>query len=459
MSARSDAPKPGGGLDARRDGASGEATAPMTAEEALAAQREDLQIILDSVPAFIWYKDGSNRILRANRAAAESMGVSVEALVGRSTHDIYPDEASDYHRDDLEVIRSGRPKLGIVEPLQSGSGEKRWVRTDKIPYRDRNGEIIGVIVFAVDITDAVVAHEALERAHDELEARVEERTAQLAAAVEKLRSEIVERERADERARQHQSTLAHVLRLHTVDGMATQLAHEINQPLAAIANFANGLAARLPGSAADGSDVRAVAEEIGDQALRAGEIIKRLRQFLRKDAPTRGLTDLKRVIHDAVHLVAADARRLGVALDLDLEPGLPPVVIDPIQIEQVVLNLLHNGLEAISAARRDVREIAVEADRPSEAHVEVRIRDSGGTFEGDDAKRAFEAFFTTKKNGLGMGLPISRSIVESHGGRSACRSPQAPETNEHRPLQVRAQRDAARAAERAAELVLCRGRA
>jgi two-component system sensor histidine kinase TtrS len=336
--------------------------------------------------------------------------------VGRSAHDIYPDEASDYHRDDLEVIRSGRPKLGIVEPLQSGSGEKRWVRTDKIPYRDRNGEIIGVIVFAVDITDAVVAHEALERAHDELEERVEERTAQLAAAVEELRSEIVERERAEERARQHQSTLAHVLRLHTVDGMATQLAHEINQPLAAIANFANGLVARLPGSATGGSDVRVVAEEIGDQALRAGEIIKRLRKFVRKDAPTRGLTDLKRVIHDAAHLVAADARRLGVDLHLDLEPGLPPVEIDPIQIEQVVLNLLHNGLEAISAARRDVREIAVEADRPSEAHVEVRIRDSGGTFEGDDAKRAFEPFFTTKKNGLGMGLPISRSIVEAHAG-------------------------------------------
>lgn len=394
----------------------GEATAPRSAEEELAAHREDLQIILDSVPAFIWYKDSDNRILRANRAAAESMGMSVEALVDRSTHELYPDEASDYHRDDLEVIRSGRPKLGIVEPLQSGSGEKRWVRTDKIPYRDRHGEIVGVIVFAVDITDAVAAHEALERARDELEVRVDERTAQLAAVVEELRTEIAERERAEERARQHQSTLAHVLRLHTVDGMATQLAHEINQPLAAIANFANGLIARLPGEAADGSDVRLVAEEIGDQALRAGEIIRRLRQFVRKDAPPRELTDLGRVIHHAVHLVAADARRLGVELHLDLETGLPPVEIDPIQIEQVVLNLLHNGLEAISAARPGVREIAVEADRRSDTHVEVRVRDSGGTLEGEDAKRAFEPFFTTKRNGLGMGLPISRSIVEAHAG-------------------------------------------
>jgi PAS domain S-box-containing protein len=416
MSTRGDEPGPGASHDGRRDRIEGEGSAPANAAEALAAHREDLQIILDSVPAYIWYKDRENRILRANRAAAESMGTSVEALEGRSTHDIYPDEAGAYHLDDLEVIRSGRPKLGIVEPLQIGSGKKRWVRTDKIPYRDRHGEIIGVIVFAVDITDAVVAHEALERARDELELRVGERTVQLAAAVEELRSEIAEREHADERSRQHQSTLAHVLRLHTVDGMATQLAHEINQPLAAIANFANGLLARLPDETVDDRNVREVAEEIADQALRAGEIIRRLRRFVRREAPAREPNDLRRVIQDAAHLVEADARRLDVALHLDLEPGLPPVEIDPIQIEQVVLNLLHNGLEAIAGARRDVRELVVEARRPSEACVEVRVRDSALTLGGDDVERAFEPFFTTKKNGLGMGLPISRSIIEAHGG-------------------------------------------
>jgi C4-dicarboxylate-specific signal transduction histidine kinase len=110
-----------------------------------------------------------------------------------------------------------------------------------------------------------------------------------------------------------------------------------------------------------------------------------------------------------------------VVLHLDLEPGLPPVENDPLQIEQVVSNLLHDGPEAIAAARPDVRELAVEADRPSEARVEVRIRDGGGTFEGGDAKRAFEPLFTTRKNGLGMGLPISPSIVEAHGGELRAR--------------------------------------
>ena len=96
----------------------------------------DIQVLLDSVPAFIWYKDRENRILRANRLAAESMGMSVEQVEGRSAYDLYPDEAAKYHHDDLEVIRLGEPKLGIVEILTTASGEKRWVRTDKIPYRD-----------------------------------------------------------------------------------------------------------------------------------------------------------------------------------------------------------------------------------------------------------------------------------------------------------------------------------
>src|SRR5262249_43571087 len=141
----------------------------------------EMEVLLDSVPAFIWYKDCENRILRANRRAAESRGLSVDQVEGRSAYDLYPDEAAKYPHDALEVIRSGEPKLGIVEMLTTASGEKRWVRTDKIPYRKDTGEIVGVIVFAVDISERVRAEEALQRAHDELERRVAERTGQPAA--------------------------------------------------------------------------------------------------------------------------------------------------------------------------------------------------------------------------------------------------------------------------------------
>ncbi|MDE3034639.1 MAG: PAS domain-containing protein [Nitrospirota bacterium] len=124
------------------------------AEERLFLAQKERQTIFDSVPAMIWYKDAENRILRANATAAHSIGMPVRDLEGRSVYDLHPHHAKQYHQDDLEVIRTGRPKLGIVEPYQVGSGEKRWIRTDKIPYRDDDGQVIGVIVFAVDITDS-----------------------------------------------------------------------------------------------------------------------------------------------------------------------------------------------------------------------------------------------------------------------------------------------------------------
>jgi PAS domain S-box-containing protein len=122
-------------------------------EEALIKQQQQQQVILDAVPAMIWFKDTENRILHANQAAAKAMGWRVEELEGKSNDEISPDEAAKYHQDDLEVINSGSPKLGIIEPLQTASGEKRWIQTDKIPWRDHDGKIAGVIVFAIDLTE------------------------------------------------------------------------------------------------------------------------------------------------------------------------------------------------------------------------------------------------------------------------------------------------------------------
>jgi PAS domain S-box-containing protein len=375
-----------------------------------------MEVLLDSVPAFIWYKDCENRILRANRLAAESMGLSVDHLKGGSTYDLYADEASKYHRDDLEVIRSGRPKLGIVEVLTTASGEKRWVRTDKIPYRNDAGEIVGVIVFAVDISERVRAEEALQRAHDELERRVDERTGQLAATVEMLQAEMVERQRAEERVRQQQAELAHVLRLRTVEGMAAQLAHEINQPLAAVVNFARGLARRLSCPELDVASAQRVTDQISREAVRAAEVVQRLRTFLRKDVPRRELCDVRDVVREAARLIDDEARRAGVALQLDLHPHDVKVEIDTIQVEQVVLNLLRNALEAMDERSPGPHSIVVQTVTTSDGGVEVRVRDNGPGLPVDDVQKLFEAFFTTKEKGLGMGLAISQKIVEAQGG-------------------------------------------
>lgn len=169
---------------------------------ALLQSRDEQQTIFHSVPAMIWFKDKEGRILRANRNAAQSIGLSVEEVDGRSTYELYPDEAAKYQRDDAEVIESGRPKLGIVERYEIPSGEERWVRTDKIPYYDPSGDIVGVIVFAVDITEQKKGQEALQQAHDELDRRVKARTTELTQANENLRREMDERETVEERLQQ-----------------------------------------------------------------------------------------------------------------------------------------------------------------------------------------------------------------------------------------------------------------
>ena len=376
----------------------------------------DLEVLLDSVPAFIWYKDRENRILRANRLAAESMGMSVEQVEGSSAYDLYPDEAAQYHHDDLQVISLGEPKLGIVETMTTASGEKLWVRTDKIPYRNEDGEIVGVIVFAVDISERVRAEEALQRAHEELERRVDERTQQLAATVEMLHLEMVERQRAEERIRQQQAELAHVLRLRTVEGMAAQLAHEINQPLAAVVNFARGLARRLSRSELDVASAQRVTDQITRETLRAAEVVQRLRAFLRKDVPKKEVCDPRDVVREAARLIDDEARRAGVALHLDLDPEAVKVEIDVIQVQQVVLNLLRNALEGIDERSPGPQSIVLQTVTTSDGGVEVRVHDDGPGLPVDDVEKLFEAFFTTKEKSLGMGLSISQQIVEGQGG-------------------------------------------
>ena len=144
------------------------------AEAKLLQQQIEQQVLLDLIPAMVWYKDAHNRILRANRHAAESINKTVAEVEGQTTSALYPEEAEQYHRDDLQVIASGRPKLGIVEPYQTASGEKRWVRTDKVPYRDPQGNVIGVLVFAQDITERRKAEAVLRESERQYRLLMEE---------------------------------------------------------------------------------------------------------------------------------------------------------------------------------------------------------------------------------------------------------------------------------------------
>jgi two-component system sensor kinase FixL len=228
-----------------------------------------------------------------------------------------------------------------------------------------------------------------------------------------------EKVRAEKEARIHRERLAHVTRLSTLGEMAAGIAHEVNQPLTAISAYAQALARRLrkePHGPRDGLDT---VEKIAEQALRAGEILRRLREFARKGETTRTDCDLNRLVLDVLRLAEVDARNHDVAVTAELAPDLPLIPADEIQIQQVVLNLVRNGVESMGGGGTGPRSLAVRTRATEGGGVEVSVSDHGGGVDPGVEDQLFLPFFTTKRSGMGLGLSISQSIVTAHGGALA----------------------------------------
>jgi PAS domain S-box-containing protein len=228
--------------------------------------------------------------------------------------------------------------------------------------------------------------------------------------------DITDRKRAEDEARLHQQELAHVLRRSTMGEMAAMFAHEVNQPLSAIISYAKGCVHRLRAGNRSPEALLTALDEIVSQAVRAGEIIRRLRRFVGKGELQRQPLNLNDLVNEVLHFVTAEAREHDVRLHVDLATDLPQPEGDGVQIEQVILNLLRNALEAIYEDPSERRLLAVRTRRVG-GDVEVSVRDNGAGLRPDLAADVFEPFVTSKAAGLGMGLSICRSIVEAHGGR------------------------------------------
>lgn len=212
--------------------------------------------------------------------------------------------------------------------------------------------------------------------------------------------------------------MAHLLRVSAMGEMAAQLAHELTQPLGAIANYAAGCRRRLEATPGQPAELIGAVDRIGREALRAGEIIRRLRGLVRKAEPRRMPVDVNALVREVAELLDGEARERGVAIDLSLQPALPDVDADAVEIEQVLINLARNALEAMQESPGDTPTLTVATRLQDAALVEVTVRDTGpGLANG--AEVIFEPFHTTKPHGLGMGLAISRTIVEAHGGTLA----------------------------------------
>ncbi len=351
-------------------------TERVRAEETLRKNHSLLTAIVEGTLNPIFVTDTQGRYVLVNSKAAELVGKPAEEIIGKDDVASFPPElAQRIVEEDREVLATGEggsyERVGIMV-----NGEERSYLNTKSVYLDHDGKPLGLVGIAHDITD---------------------------------------RRRAEEQARRHQAELAHVARVSAVGEMASGVAHELGQPLGVILSGAE-LCLRLARSGAwNTAEGLGIMEDIAGQADRAGQIIKRLKTFVSKRTPQRSAVDLNRVVREAAQLAQVEAAAGRVTVRLDLAEGLPPVRIDGIQIEQVILNLMRNAVQAMDDVSAGRRRLTVRTSTDGSGGIDVAVCDMGKGLPADD--RLFEPFFTTRPEGMGMGLSLSRSIIEAHGGR------------------------------------------
>jgi C4-dicarboxylate-specific signal transduction histidine kinase len=261
------------------------------------------------------------------------------------------------------------------------------------------------------------AKESLRRARDELDAKVRERTAELERANQQLQSEIAEREAAEEGLIRAQTEIARIARITTIGEFAASIAHELNQPLGSIVTSGDACLRWLAAKPPDLDEARQAVAAIIRDGTRAGSVLVRIRELLSRGERRRERLDINDVIGEVVALSESELRRNEIALQTEMPEDLPPVVVDRVLLQQVVLNLIINAVEAMRVVSDRARILRIRTQELASANIVVLVQDSGVGLSPKHSDRMFEAFYTTKPDGIGMGLTISRSIIEAHGGR------------------------------------------
>jgi C4-dicarboxylate-specific signal transduction histidine kinase len=228
---------------------------------------------------------------------------------------------------------------------------------------------------------------------------------------------VSEQQRTQQQLRLNQEALSRALRVGTTGEFAAALAHEINQPLTAISNYA-----RLVKSAADPAAASEASDRLIAQVERAAEVVRRLRNFIRLGRSETAPVTVPRLVQEAIAYCRTELDTQGIELQSRLARDLPAVTADALQIEQVIVNLVRNAAEALTDAGRHDGKVVIEAELDAADFVVIRVRDNGPGFDPDLTERAIDPFATTKSDGLGLGLSLARSIVEAHGGRLSIES-------------------------------------
>ena len=228
--------------------------------------------------------------------------------------------------------------------------------------------------------------------------------------------DITDRKRIEEETHQIRERLSQFGRLSTLGEMAAGLAHELNQPLTAIATYTQACQRLIESGRSDDGEILATLKKCDSQAQRAGDVIRRLRQFVQKRELGRQEVSCDELIRDLAALAEVDARTNGITLTIDVAAGLPKIMVDAVQIQQVILNLIRNGIDAMLDMDQNDEGISVSVIKSENDKVKIAVTDHGSGITKEAEKKIFQPFFTTKTSGMGLGLAISRSIIESHGG-------------------------------------------
>jgi two-component system sensor kinase FixL len=227
--------------------------------------------------------------------------------------------------------------------------------------------------------------------------------------------DLTEHQKADVRMQELQAELTHISRLSAMGEMASALAHELNQPLAAIANYVHGMRRLVDRGEIDPTVIADALDKSSDQAIRAGDIIRRLRDFVARGETDTAVERVTKIVEEATALALVGAKELGVEIALGLDRNVDLVLADRVQIQQVVVNLVRNALDAMEETR--IRRLAITSGPAKGGMVEIAVSDTGIGLAPEAADRLFRPFFTTKDHGMGVGLSICRNIVEAHGGK------------------------------------------
>lgn len=380
-------------------------------------EQRRLATVIERSSEFIGFADLDGTPQYLNNAAFDLVGLSNTEEVQRLNilDFIAPDERGRAHRELIPMVMGTGRWLGELNLRHFITGEiipflVDWFRIDD----PRTGRPTNMATVSRDLRPQKKLESDLRGLNDSLEQRVAERTSELAEALKRLTLEAEERARADVRAQKLQLELLHASRLSAADQLAGALAHELNQPLTAFTNSVNAGRRMMANDAPRMDTVRDVLDEAAAQALRAGEIMRRLREFVTRGETEMRIENLPGLIREANDLASAGTGAHGVQVRLSFDPRAEAVFASRIQLQQVMLNLIRNAHEAMAQSER--RELEVVTARPDDKSIEIVVADRGPGLPDGIIEHLFEPFHTTKIDGMGLGLWICRSIVEAHRG-------------------------------------------